>query len=145
MSFKPRRKELSIHFIVNIETEISERKFILQTLSFRLYGPGKKNRDATKNSGTELDSGGLGEALGIMVMSLLKLAQAGPSLTNLRMLIIVSLRPGNDHSYNGGGSVDLMDLVGEFDLVDPFRLLDGRKRESTWQGRVWTGFASLGG
>ena len=27
-----------------------------------------------------------------------------------------------------------MDLLDEFDLVDPFRLLHGRKREFTWQG-----------
>ena len=38
----------------------------------------------------------------------------------------------------------MMDLLGEFDLVDPFRLLDGRKRESTWQGRVLNRFCKPG-
>ena len=70
--------------------------------------------------GLNLTVEGFGEAFGIMVMrSLLKQAQPGPSLTNERMLITVLLRSWtwNDQYYNDRESVDVMDLLGEFDLV----------------------------
>ena len=41
----------------------------------------------------------------------------------------------NDRYFDDRKSQDLMNIVRDFDLVDPFRHLRGRAREYTWQGR----------